>query len=1413
MANQVIVTNTGNVQVALTPPPNVQVQISRAAISTVTDVPTANYANYAGNSVNAVNVTGANQPNITNVGTLGNLNVSGNVTATTFYGNLIGNIVGNLVVPGSNTDVLFNTDGNADASINLQFNKDTNILSVVGNVSADYYIGNGSQLTGLPASYSNTNVQNYLNGHLNTSIIPASNVTYSLGNNTNRFNDLYLSGNTIYLGAQEISANATGISFTGNLTGNATGLSNIPGGNITGTVANAELANTANTVIDNLQPNITQVGTLSYLNATGTITSGQNTDGQVILTPLSDPNGGIKLGKQARTFGGTPYVEFHSSTVNLSYDSRIVASGGNGSVGGGNLDFIANSFTFSGNITGNISNANYATNAGTAFSVAVANVVGIGNIATVNLDGNVSNILTGAGTFVALPTVSANANYANFAGTAFNVSGSNVTGAVANATHATVADSANSVAGANVSGVVANATFATTSGSTNSVAGGNVVGAVGLATFATTANAVAGANVSGVVANATHATVSDSANAVAGGNVSGAVGLATFATTANSVAGANVVGEVANANYATFSGSTFSVAGANVSGFVANATHATISDSSNGVSGSNVVGQVGNALVSGTVYSNAQPNITSVGTLTSLAVTGNITGFANIAGDYILGNGAFLTGVGDFSAAEGYWGSFYSNVSQSANSNTAAFSVTLNNSDPDSYGVYISNNSRVNFTYAGTYNFQFSLQFLNTNGATVESSVWLNKNGNIVPDTRGAVAVTDKQAGVNGQIIAAWNYVLKLNAGDYLELIWQTENYTAVTIEYLPAGTTPTTPASPSAIVTAMQVTNVQAATLGGNLTANLIGNTFGLSGTSFVNIIGNISGNVFTGNASGLTGIVGGNVTGFVANASHANISDVANIAYSVSGANVSGTVANATFATTSGTTNSVAGANVVGAVGLATFATTANAVAGANVSGTVANATHATTSDSANSVAGANVSGAVGLATFATTANAVAGANVSGTVANATHATVSDSSNSVAGGNVSGAVGLATFATTANSVAVANVSGIGNIAVVNLDGSSSNVLYGNGVFATISIPSGTSISNGTSNVNIPAVNGNVNISSAGNPNIVVVTGTGANITGTLNVSGTTTLGNATTSNYFIGNLFGTANLATFATTANSVAGGNVSGQVANALVAGTVYSNSQPNITDVGNLTQLSVIGNINGNSSIFIGSGANATGLSNPTIIAKSTAATYVQAAVVNSTNTGSADWAAYGDNGSDTQAFVDMGFTGSAFNDANYTITKPNDGYVFAQGDTANTHGGNLVFATGNQGTTKDIVFATGGFLAANEKMRFINSTGQFDIQTTTAATSNVTGALRVRGGIGVAGNIFSSSNITAVNGNVTGLNVSGVSNLNSVSNVIITGGTNGYVLSTNGSGNLSWVAQSGGGGGSSGYEQIFLMMGA
>lgn len=165
-----------------------------------------------------------------------------------------------------------------------------------------------------------------------------------------------------------------------------------------------------------------------------------------------------------------------------------------------------------------------------------------------------------------------------------NLVGANVSGEVG------FAEVANSVSGANVSGVVSLATTA------YSVNGANVSGEV---SFANVANHVTGANVSGNVAS------SLVAYSVSGANVSGEV---SFANVANHVAGANVSGAVSYATWAN------GVSGTAVSGTVGTASIAL------SVDGPNVSGQVANALVSGTVYTNAQPNITSVGTLANLRV-------------------------------------------------------------------------------------------------------------------------------------------------------------------------------------------------------------------------------------------------------------------------------------------------------------------------------------------------------------------------------------------------------------------------------------------------------------------------------------------------------------------------------------------------------------------------------------------------------------------------------------------------------------------------------------------------------------------------------------------------------------------------------------------------------------------------
>jgi hypothetical protein len=124
-----------------------------------------------------------------------------------------------------------------------------------------------------------------------------------------------------------------------------------------------------------------------------------------------------------------------------------------------------------------------------------------------------------------------------------------------------------------------------------------------------------------------------------------------------------------------------------------------------------------------------------------------------------------------------------------------------------------------------------------------------------------------------------------------------------------------------------------------------------------------------------------------------------------------------------------------------------------------------------------------------------------------------------------------------------------------------------------------------------------------------------------------------------------------------------------------------------------------------NMFIGEGSNTLGFSASTLVISADNNAYIQAAVTNVSDIGSADWVAYGHRGDDGGGWVDMGFTSSGYSDANFTITGQGDGYVFVEtfvdGQSPGGRGGNLVLATGENGTVNDIIFATGGFALANE----------------------------------------------------------------------------------------------------------------
>lgn len=114
-----------------------------------------------------------------------------------------------------------------------------------------------------------------------------------------------------------------------------------------------------------------------------------------------------------------------------------------------------------------------------------------------------------------------------------------------------------------------------------------------------------------------------------------------------------------------------------------------------------------------------------------------------------------------------------------------------------------------------------------------------------------------------------------------------------------------------------------------------------------------------------------------------------------------------------------------------------------------------------------------------------------------------------------------------------------------------------------------------------------------------------------------------------------------------------------------------------------------------------------LTNPNIQATNSVNGFTQIANQNKATgaSASADMIAYPDNNAnDTTGFVDIGVCSSTFADAAYTITGANDAYLFGSAVSGAGKAGNLVLCTDSTGSSNDIVFGTGGFLTANEKMR-------------------------------------------------------------------------------------------------------------
>jgi hypothetical protein len=463
--------------------------------------------NYAavGTANIAYSVANAAQPNITSVGTLTNVVVSGNATVN---GNITSNgtaYVGNLSTTGdaSITTLSVGATANLGAVANVRITGGTNgyVLSTNGSGNLSWVAQSGGGGNGVPGG-TNTQVQ------FNDANSFAGNTGFTFNKTTGIFSSPFLAGNGNGLSNIQ-GANVSGFVANANIANTAFA---VAGANVSGTVANANLSQYLNVsdvnnnfsyhivlsagsgdkslhidADDNLQynpsdgtltatrvdatyvladlqfsngypaANVTGLGNIATINLTGSnsnvlygngvfaaVTVGnlsQISNGNSNVT-LTDTNGNVYInvngGTQKqwifdtagnlRTPGNVDIygaINFPQQVSSINWSTYNIELSQYGRINT-NVDFFANANTIG---------ALYLKGDGSNISnITRANVSGLGNISTINLDGNVSNLLTGNGTYVTIPTVPTVGNIATL-----NLDGSNTNVLYGNGVFAAVA--------------------------------------------------------------------------------------------------------------------------------------------------------------------------------------------------------------------------------------------------------------------------------------------------------------------------------------------------------------------------------------------------------------------------------------------------------------------------------------------------------------------------------------------------------------------------------------------------------------------------------------------------------------------------------------------------------------------------------------------------------------------------------------------------------------------------------------------------------------------------------------------------------------------------------------------------------------------------------------------------------------
>jgi len=153
----------------------------------------------------------------------------------------------------------------------------------------------------------------------------------------------------------------------------------------------------------------------------------------------------------------------------------------------------------------------------------------------------------------------------------------------------------------------------------------------------------------------------------------------------------------------------------------------------------------------------------------------------------------------------GYWGAFWDMTDQTVTSTTTAYVVNFGNANADNDGVSVVSGNQITVANAGVYNIAVSVQVTSTNSQIHDAWFWFRKNGTNIPASCSQISVPQSHGGNPGAIIFYVNIFEKMVAGDYIQLVWSTDN-TAVSLQHVDALTSPTRPDIPSVILTINQV-------------------------------------------------------------------------------------------------------------------------------------------------------------------------------------------------------------------------------------------------------------------------------------------------------------------------------------------------------------------------------------------------------------------------------------------------------------------------------------------------------------------------------------------------------------------------------------------------------------------------------